>query len=430
MIRFDVEKLRTDYVFLTKVTDQFAYVLCDREGEVYAPEGSIPGTQFGRNIRKVRLHPMIAARFFKENHGVRDFSVRPVLAGLTYYGEKMLAIEICTSPILRDGGETAERFVKQWKAMADLSKDDLRQLTSDKECWINGREILWLAPAEEMCEGGVRLDEEGAFRVRMVGSIDLVRITRRPADFEVLESKAFLGGVNIDAPGIIPHHGLVLAYYPGIQDSEGREIAVYSPSLRREQAKDGSKRSSRMRHLQEQNDATGNVDELRRVYELMSNTNPFYPNLDFVLFSARVIGKLYGNEAVDFLDLPAIIVQIGETNFHRIHAKARSMIPLHHLHIRDALAWVFGYLYREDDLYRTMELTRMVRYIMSRGIVRKSQIQTNLKEGVSAADLPLKSGMPVSLANRPAPSTQADQQDMLAQATLQAFRETPTMGFA
>jgi len=152
----------------------------------------------------------------------------------------------------------------------------------------------------------------------------------------------------------------MLAYVPNPQAPKDEQIIAYSPVLESKMV------LSRGRMV--------NVNqEERMAYMLGSSTNPCYVNIDFIVNTAKTIGKLYGNEAMDFLNIPKVLEETGVVNFYNLSAQSRKYTPISRSPI-DCIAWILGYIYRETDLKKLTELSKAFRQTMVGGFVRHSDI--------------------------------------------------------
>jgi hypothetical protein len=183
----------------------------------------------------------------------------------------------------------------------------------------------------------------------------------------------------------------VLAYYPnkGSAAEDEAALVVYSPMLERRSDQGGTSRLRRGKEKDAGLDVATDKDETASVFTLNSEIDPAYPNIEFVLYAAHTIGRLYGHAACDFLDIPAVIEQTGEVNLKAIDRDSRLNTPVHHLHIVDCLAWIFGHMHRERDLDAMRDLASMFRFIISYGMIRRSRIDVHMQPGAENKPLPL-----------------------------------------
>ena len=346
MLNFDPSKLRSSYVYITQVTNDYVHVAHHRNGEPYRPESGQLDPKTGHT--KIRINKQVAHTFMnKKGSPVRKFST-PRLASINYYGGQVMSIEL--KPV-------SNRIMeKNWRSgFSKLSADLCEKLSlpeyQSRQVRFDGKSISWDANVasneQEMRRNDFILDHDsdgnrlGHYRLRQVESINLMtmgllgdkNINMMIQDEKSVElSSDELMEFVYRNYGLSVKNGMSLVYMP---DPDG-DIEAYSPVIG---ANDGQLTDR---------DKAKEKERLRGIYSLCSSTKPSFINLDFVLEVGKTIGKLYGQKANDFFDIPSILEDIGEVNFHNINKSSRMTYPVQ-IEAKTAVAWLLGFMHREQD---------------------------------------------------------------------------------
>lgn len=378
MIKFNVDKLRAVYVYIVKVTTDYVYVTTHRNGELFAPKGSQFTTYGKNNVTKIKLHRSVSNGFFKYNV-MKEFGT-PRLATLNYYGGNIISIEIQMYNHRVGGFQEAANWKSNFSKVAQAVESQVENLD---DVWINGQEIFWLDNESE--HNHFSLSTDDTLAIHKVKYIKLARIglsisqkenTKKEIESGNTEDGGLLDDIDNSAKLIISE-GKVMVYSPNAAHPDQEQIAVYSPVLQG----DSFGKTKFSGKETEQSEET-------LAYMINSPVNPCYPSIEFVLRAAKTIGKLYGHKETEFLNIPAIIASTGEVNFYNIEASSRSGTPID-MKAMDALAWLFGFIYRETKLDNMRELSTMFRFIINKGLVFQSNIESPFRDDAPSNSVPL-----------------------------------------
>jgi hypothetical protein len=341
-----------------------------------------------------------AADFMRRNF-VKEFS-RAKRAALVWYDDTLIHVEI-------ERGRKPDHE-GPWISHVEASLDVLPSLLpTDREVYYDGQYIFW--KDEEDLGGEARIDPEGRFSIAPVYSIVMsdmgirlrgngkqaARDERRIEEQQQIiaaqaqaRSAAAEDGENANEAGQdegpigrrnVPHAAIkvmrrsILQFRPFAGTERHDQLIAVSPVLER-------------RTMEETGKST-KFDDRRALYRLGDREAPIMGSLEFVMKAADVIGSNYGHDAVDFLDLPKIIASTGEVNLHRIDPDDRRSMPIQH-RAEDCIAWLMGFVYREDNLVRQRSLTSMFRYVLRNGLVEQVDMEKLRKPEHANKEIPLR----------------------------------------
>lgn len=372
MILFDSEKLTSEYVYISKITTTYVYVTSDKHGLTY--NKGVEGNHNDVAIKKVKIPQSVYARFV-QNNALTDFP-KPRLATLNFYDDIVVSIEIQHYDFNIRGYESAATWRSNFDTVLPMIKEKVK--TIKDEVFINGESILWLNKHDK--ESYMSLNKSNSLRMYHVHAIKLFKIgvvgkkkakdAQESSEIVVADDKKDMFDQNVI---LTVHTGKALAYVPNPEAPEDEQIIALSPLL---ETKKVRSQSGQMLNV--------NFEE-RAAYAISSEINPCYANIEFVLQSAKVIGKLYGNEALDFLNIPNILKDCKTVNLTKIHEKSRENNPINKT-AETCLAWILGYIYREKDMNNIYKLNRMFRFIMNKGLVRQNDIEVLSVRNIDGID--------------------------------------------
>lgn len=406
MLNFNVDNLRSVYVYILKVTTDYVYVTTTRAGQPYKQNSSVQDVYKEHTISKIRIHRSVS-HAYSTFYATREFA-EPHLASLNYYDNDIVSIEIQMVNKRVKGYQTAEN----WQSFFSQVIPKLALEIKDKgDVWINGTELFWFKE-DDSSESDVALtsgktsrwvqDENGDLKRRIrteykldekgfltIQSVSFVRLgsmglsilaainSQKEIEAQNTNDTSMLYDIENNAMLKI-ETGKVLAFYPNADDPESESITVYSPVLQQKKLNDSYKASS---------DKDYTPDEERKVYNLSSTENKVYANIDFAIKAANTIGKLYGYEHTDHIDIQRIIRETGEVSLLNIDENSRRCMPIH-MDAMTCLAYLFRFIYAEKDLNKMRELSKMFRFCINKGLVYESDINSDFIDGV-ASEVPL-----------------------------------------
>lgn len=389
MLKFDIAKVRFDYVLVNKITSNAIYVVSDRNGFEYRAIDAVRGSHNGRLVRKVKIHDRVSRGYFLYN-SLKEFDT-PRLACFFVYDGEVLGIEL-------------QRFnyklgdfdpISDWVSFSERCMKNLDSIIKDKDdVFINGTEVFWPArDSKGELYDAARLDISDKFhlcfvdyvRLNRIGIASFIRrenrllkgldnpkpeildVEKKEGQADKVDDKDIVDDKNNEDVMLVVQTGTVLRY------SVGNGIISYSSVLKND-LKIGS----------------SHVNESRQLQPLFAADSKSKPNLKFVKMAGTVIGGIYGVRAVDFLNIPEIIEKTGEVCLFNIEDRHAEKICID-MDAKTCLAWILGFLGKETRLNELHSLNRMFRSAIKNGFTEMSannEIDAS-KNGVNVSELPL-----------------------------------------
>jgi len=382
MVPFNIESMRSWYVYIVRVTPTYVYVTSARNGEAYTPKGSVQDTYKGRTVSKIRIHGSVHKDFMGAYLSTHFDT--PRLAALNMYERTVLSVELQPYSLRQDGFTSAEN----WQSGFSRNIQQIAQKLEGSnvtEAFINGAQIIWLEQADLMnrAVSSEKLAKEPNFKLVPVRFININQLSasramkatekylrRKEATGEkaVMNTAEKMSALMSGLATVSDKPGYCMQYFP---DAESKDVYAYSPAFLQES--DGTE--------------AGDREYLWNIYTMLTEQSNVYVNLEFVFTACKTIGRLYGFEATDFFNVPEILATLGEVNITSIAQESRKNYPVS-LDARSCLAFILGYIYREKNLNKQRDLNRMLMAAIRDGFIRQSSMENLYKEGVSPSDVP------------------------------------------
>lgn len=388
MIKFDVEKLRSVYVYINRVTDNFVFVTSHRNGQEYTPKGSIPDRYNDRAVNKIRIEKDIATKYRSINKTV--IFDTPRLASLNYYDGNIVGIELQPYSLRAAG---LFQKAENWKSAFAHAAAELRNLIDAGlvvNPQFNGDDIYWhegsgLDRTEFILdkESGshfsivatkfLQIDRLGVGNFRKFNEAIAALLHEQSDDSD--DSDIAVSNLISERSKLKINDGICLRYSP----CEG--VVAHSPVIPWSFTSGSRDHSS--------------AAQLRGIYKICDNVDPVYLTLDFVHRAAEIISRIYGHEAVDNLEVPRILSEVGVVNFNMIEEASRKTYPVD-LDVKSVMSWMLGLMYREADLSKLKQLSRVIKRAITTGIINTSSVDGVFKEGFTNQSIEMRSARDAS----------------------------------
>lgn len=100
-------------------------------------------------------------------------------------------------------------------------------------------------------------------------------------------------------------------------------------------------------------------------------------NLEFALRAAKEIGKIFGYEKIEPLQLPQLMVDLKTINLPSLSSAVKQTYAIN-MSFTQALAWILGLISRApDDINTVIKMRQVIKHLTSRGIERKSSLDVD-----------------------------------------------------
>jgi hypothetical protein len=400
MIKLNLESLRSSYVNILKVTNQYIYVVNHRSGELYRPS-KFKQEPYGRNpdtgqpymVSKVPVNTAVAMRFASNNGGIREF-VRPRLASINLHEQDIISLEVQPQSSRLGGAfSAAENWQSGFSRVLKELQVRLENPSIADEVHFNGTEIFWTAPKESESFHETDLDHKQVngfpeFSLRQVeyvpvgtmGLSILRKINERKARLAETQAEQnngeagaqdLMNRIESETATLRPKIGFVMVHRPDANDAS---VETFSPVIGFALADPSAKKEAK--------------ESLRGLYQICSESNPAFINLDFVLTAGKTIKSLYGSQKTDFFDMPSILEEIGELQLEDVHPESRKAYPTT-LSAKECVAWLMDFTKEEERLGALQDLNKTIRTALIDGIIIRSNMEVKRLPGVANKPLPM-----------------------------------------
>lgn len=374
MIPLDTSKMRSRYVYLLKITSNYVYVASLRNGEVYGSKDMGRKEYEGYMVTMVPISASVSYEFSRYNR-TTTFS-KPRLAALNFYEDTIVSIEVQRINFFTKTYQAPEnwqslysRSVKQLEER--IEKDNIENI------YLNGKDIFYIHPKNTRDFALSVPDETTGKAPFGVEHISYLRLANMGFDIQArklnLQSEVAASFDQVDNESdedkekedtaqtqemsLSPKKAMILYYQPNASHPDEPQIRVYGPMSR---------------------DAE-NDEAVFKSFTNVASSNA-YASCYFVLRAAKTIAKHYGHHAVDFLEIPKLVMLLGTPCPANIPPEQLRCIPSHLL-AQDVTAWLMGYLHRESSLKVMREITSLFQSVMRDGFAQVFASDEIYKDG-------------------------------------------------
>lgn len=374
MIKFDPAKVTFEYVYIRKIFKNFVEVICDNNGNKYESE-NVSFKRLKDGSVQIPIHYKVYALYLKRNSLLHFDEKVGKKACILFYDGKVLTIDVYRKSYFEKNIETQEKWTSANEGVVSIITDMLKV---NDTAYIDGESIFFLDKLKPI----IRL-KTNIFWYQPVRYIELSKMGIKKANSELL-SKIDDKDEKEKNSYIILKDGYTLAFKPNIIGTDiSEEIIVYSPVFGNEITKSKPK----SRRVEDFNKPSAPSSFFSQINKIEDTANPNIMNLDFVLKAAKVIGSHYSFEDTDFLDIPKIILETGILNLkYDISRESRSKYPVA-IKPFEGLAYIYRYLYMENDLNVYRDLVSLFNFTIKYGFVSKKDTTELFVEGKSQEDI-------------------------------------------
>ena len=401
MINFNIDAVSVEIVQLKTITTSL--------GGSMSVIDEAKSTDAKEVLKRVVVPMSVAREFIIKTHKVTKY-LKPVYVAVVKYGDLIVALE--RHPLARLGElETEGLFgTKRWIPKCESTfMDFVKPLIedSDFEWFFDGRYAYTFSGSsiEQAVGEAENLTNDGQFR----------KVTALTLDFQSLPSD-----------NIAPVNRSCMAFVTGSGDMS------ISPPIWKNLSDIGS---SKMSKASDNDDDLDDDDDSVEVtvnnrYTFDTINSAFAVNLNFALKAGTEIGKTFGYEFVEPLQLSRLMIELHTTNLPNVPKQVKSTYDIS-MPFTHALAWLLGMSRKANTLETYVTMRSLMKYLTKRGIFKSDVFNANnvFKAGQTVTDVPmLKLEDLIKMRDQPMFSFS----DVLEQvnATLKAKRKNAEVGFA
>lgn len=355
MITFDATKVTFSIVQLKSITTALGGSMSVIDERVSTP---------AKEVMKRISVPLAIARDFAVRHKKITKYLKPVLVGVAYYDDMVIALE--RHPLSTFGEletESVDGTMRRWEP--DMV-GHFRQISaaiehSNNNWYFDGRYVYAFAQrcVEETLEQGQRLSDDGMFR----------KVPTQTFDLNTLHSNTVLNIAERSCLGFVSTRG----------------DYVVSPPIWKNLDDVGATQLTKANSSGMVDDDTGMaIGKFDTINDTLS------VNLNFALKAASEVGKVFGYEAVEPLQLSRLMIELCTVNLPNVPKEVKSSYCTG-MKFTHAIAWLLGLQRRTDNLETMIMVRGLLKYLTKRGIFRANMFDGSkvFHAGMTATDVKL-----------------------------------------
>lgn len=369
MIRFDASKLSVEIVQLKAVTTSLGGSI-----SIIDPTRS---TEAKEVCKRVEVPMAIARAFIMKTKKVTKY-LKPVYTAIVRYGDLVITMErhpLAGLGKLEDEGVFGMR---RWEPDCQRNIENiLKPLVGrgDHEWYFDGRYVYTFDQndLDVTVRNGEYLTRDGRFR----------KVASMTVDTQELSNRDKLAPVERSCMAFVASNG----------------VSAISPPIWKNLSDVGTTQLKRVSAAEDDEDETdddlvGDLPERKtsslhnfdRIDEQLS------VNLNFALKAGNEIGKTFGYEYVEPLQLPRLMIELHTVNLPNVpkEVKATYGVGLQFTH---SLAWLLGLSRKANTLETYIMMRSLMKYLTKKGIFRNNVFDASnvFLNGKTVADVPVKS---------------------------------------
>lgn len=346
MIRFDASQLAIDFVQLKSITTSLGGSISIIDDQKSTDQEEV--------TRRVAVPMALARTFIKITNKVTKY-LRPVWVAMVRYGDRVIALE--RHPMVSLGTLEMEGpfGVKRWVPNVErLINDHIIPTVTlgDKEWYFDGRYVYSFDQADmaTTVRNGRYLSSDGHFRKIISQAFDL--------------QSASSGNTTDEVGGATAENRNCLAFV-----ASNGEFVVSPPIWKDLEGVGGKQRKSITTEDENEDDPEdGNVQTtINNVFDIIDQSMSV--NLNFALKAGQEIGKMFGYEHIEPLQLSRLMIELHTVNLPNVPKQVKATYDCG-MRFSHAMAWIMGLSRRADTLETHLIMRSLLSYLTKKGIFR------------------------------------------------------------
>jgi len=315
--------------------------------------------------------PVAVGRAFTAKHGNGHF-LRPTEGCITFYDGRVVSLEI--APFSQKNERKTQGLFgeREWISQSENNFRTIRRPDMDDGIWyFDGIYIYsFMQPQLDkvIAEADV-LSKDGNFRDVRCHALNLTRIS---AGSDAMSDKRKQKSVE---SALAMEERSCLGFLIG-------DKFVISPPIWKE-LQGMTDRKTKGKDIDESEDGVFDT-----AVSLSTMDEKLFVNLQFALAAGKEIAQAFGYETISPLQLPRMMIQLKTVNLLMVlkEIKATHDIGMRFTH---GLAWLLGLLYRAKTVDQMNTIRRMLKYLTTKGVYRRSVVaESGIKRVEAPAELP------------------------------------------
>lgn len=344
MIKFDADKLTIDFVQLKSITTSLGGSM-----SIIDDAASTPNNEVTKRV----VVPMALARAFIMSTKKVTKYLKPVWVAVARYGDHVVALE--RHPMVSLGSLEMEGpfGMKRWVPNLERNINDIILPTiavDGKDWYFDGRYIYSFDQNDlaTTVRNARYLSADGHFRKVIAQTIDLQETPEGKQDGNT---------------GFSPDERNCLAFVT----STG-EFTISPPIWKDLEGVGAKQRRSITEDDEDEDDNDGTVvTTATNVFDTINSTMSV--NLNFALKAGQEIGKLFGYEQVEALQLSRLMIELHTVNLPNVPKQVKATYDCG-MKFNHAMAWILGLSRRANTLETYLIMRSLLAYLTKKGIFR------------------------------------------------------------
>lgn len=361
MIKFDFNTLHVDVVRLKTITTSLG-------GSMTIVDEAL-STEDKEVVKRVPVPMAIARDFIKRTHKVTKY-LSPTIVAVVKYGNHIVAMERHPLSVLGELEEEGLFGKKQWTSVCETNMNNVvKPLIEDSsyEWFFDGRYAYSFqgSTVERAVGEADNLTSDGQFRKVAALTIDLQ---------------------NLYTNNLVPGMRSCMAFVTSSGD-----VAV-SPPIWKNLSDIGSskldKGTTDDEDLDDEDDSVEVTVNNRYTFDTVNSA--FAVNLNFALKAGAEIGRTFGYEYVEPLQLPRLMIELHTVNLPGIPRAVKQTYDIG-MPFTHALAWLLGMSRKADTLETYLMMRSLMKYLTKKGIFKADTFNADqvFHVGQTVEDVPV-----------------------------------------
>lgn len=369
MLKFDLSKLTVQIVQLKTVTTALGGSITFVDETRSTPKKEVYG--------RMSVPANVARSFFMRTKKVSRY-LKPVYTAVLKYDDHVVDLE--RHPLAALGAleeEGLDGQLRRWTPQIERNIQAAVETRArgDREWYFDGRYMYsFKTDVDQAIRAGEFLSVDGRFRKVLVDTVDLS-----------LMHRSDLSGVDGNESATAERS--TLAYV------SGRGITAVSPPIWKNLSDVGKTKLDKPEAddaLEDDEDDDLVAEDAVKpiVYNFDEIDRTMSVNLNFALKAGELIGKTFGYEHVEPLQLPRLMIELHTVNLPNVPKQVKQTYAVG-IQFTHALAWLLGMSRRANTLETHLMMRSLMKYLTRRGIFRNNTFDAEhvLKAGKSIGDV-------------------------------------------
>ena len=315
--------------------------------------------------------PVAVGRSFTAKHGNGHF-LRPTEGCITFYDGRVVALEI--APFAQQNERMTQGLfgIREWISQSETNFTTVRRPDMDEGHWYFDGVYIYTFMQHDLNKVIADADvmsNDGNFRDVRCNALNLTHIS---AGSDSMSKKQKQKSAE---SALVIEERSCLGFIIG-------DKFVISPPIWKE-LQGMSDRKTKGKDIDESEDGIFDT-----AVSLSTMDEKLFVNLQFALAAGKEISQAFGYNAIAPLQFPRLMIELKTVNLPNIPKEVKTTHGIG-MSFTHGLAWLLGLLYRAEKVEQLNAVRRMLKYLTTKGVYRKSVVaESGIKCAEAPAELP------------------------------------------